>query len=235
MPDMTEFGTLIKDLPENIPPEKRWKVFIDGKEVENACRIRIFNERFGELNYGLSPVGQFAQWAFHEIGGGGSVNVPYAIVDGILLIGVLPENRPFQGGMVENLPRGFLDPGENHFETAVRETLEEVGVDVSGRIRELSGKPVNPNSAFFETAAQGEGGMFFSVRFYDEELVEGEEIRLDPSVVRAATMQAEKMMTVRFIPWIEAVKLGDMFTLAGIGRLLGQLAEKQLLAVEFEA
>jgi 8-oxo-dGTP pyrophosphatase MutT (NUDIX family) len=221
----------------DIPPEKQagrgWKVWVNGQEIREVSRVTIDHPKFGTLEYGLDP-GGYDRWSFHENGGGGSVIVPFAVCGGVVYVGVVEQKRVNQGGVVPNLPRGFLQPGENHFQAAGREAGEELGGEVRHEPFPLDGEPMNPNSTFFETwdklpDGSPEGVRFFGLPFQAHEL-EGSSDRLTfkPGVVRVRPdlqdkRVAELILTCSFIPWDKAMRLGDMFTSAGTGRLLAHL------------
>lgn len=185
----------------------------------------------------MSPQG-FDTWGWREPGGGGSAVVPYAFCKGELLIGLALQRRPNQGGNVLNLPRGFLDPGESHFEAAKREFEEEIGMDPSKlRFKRLLGEPKNPNSTFFETPGDGDGVKFFAIHFHSKSLEPASDgggmvFRKDSLKVSSAVKQAkldEDILGSRFLPYEQAVSVADMFTSAGIALLI---AQERLLKVK---
>lgn len=205
--------------------KRGWTLRVNGQLVEDATEVEL-ESRFGLLRWGKGPAG-YDQWGFEEPGGGGSVLVPFFVCknDKAVWVGVVRQPRPFQcAEPVDNLPRGFLEPGQSHFQTALREGGEEVGFTEAERISALPGDPGNPNSTFFVTLA---GGVrFFGVRFSEDEMTkDGSTFVFKPGVVQATTKDAEKIMGCRFISWIEAMKLGDLFTNAGVGRLLASLVD----------
>jgi ADP-ribose pyrophosphatase YjhB (NUDIX family) len=194
-----------------------WSARINGVDLPELLELELRSPRFGSLRYGLSMLG-YDTWNFHEVGGGGAVIAPYSVLDNELFVGVVQQVRPNQFGEVWNLPRGFLDNGELHAAAAVRELREETGLLAHAFL--LPGEPVNPNSAFFVTAP-GEG-----VRFYAAQ-VPAERARRDVlgpgQITLPLTAQEEGISTLRFIPWQQAMSLADMFTVAGVGRLLAYL------------
>ncbi len=218
-------NTLITDIPEEKQAKRGWKVELNGQTVEQMNRVRISHPKFGELNHGLTP-GGWDGWSFHEIGGGGSVTVPFSVINDQLYVGVVEQNRPNQGGNVLNTPRGFLDPGEKHFEAAIREAGEELGVDdnrIEERIFRLDGDPMNPNSTFFETAEEGEGVKLFAFSVLESELQnDGDGYIFREDSLKPASKAAEGILKCRMIPWKQAAQLGDMFTVAAVGRLLAR-------------
>lgn len=67
------------------------------------------------------------------------------------------------GGVAWNIPRGFLESGFTHFQSAVRETEEELGVkDLAGGLKDLPGEAANSNSTFFGTRA-GYGFRYYGL------------------------------------------------------------------------
>jgi len=205
--------------------KRGWRAEVNGQLLERVNMIVLENPRFGRLTYGLTP-GGWDGWSFSEIGGGGAVTVPFCQFGANLLVGVLEQNRPNQGGMVLNVPRGFLEPGEKHFEAAIREASEELGMSdaqIGERIFRLDGRPMNPNSAFFETIGDDTGVKFYAFKVCEGEILkEGDNYTLNPTVLKAVSKAAQGMMKCRFIYWQEAVQLGDMFTVAAVARLLAR-------------
>jgi len=202
-----------------------WKLFVDGKEV--AAQAVELLSRFGLLRWGFN--GAYDTWGFEEPGGGGSVLVPYFIDEhGMLWIGVVRQPRPFQSETpVLNLPRGFMEPGETHFQTGTREGSEEVGVNGKERVFLLDGEGGNPNSTFFITVGKNEDGTSKGVRFYgvrftaDEvEASDGLTYTFREGVVTAVTLDAEKIMGTVFVPWTDVAQLGCLMSNAGVARLL---------------
>ncbi|OGD94983.1 hypothetical protein A3F02_03735 [Candidatus Curtissbacteria bacterium RIFCSPHIGHO2_12_FULL_38_9b] len=208
-----------------------WKVELNGEVVDEVSSIRLIQERMGVYaEYGKTP-GGWDGLALEEVGGGGSVTVPYLNIDDEIYIGVVEENRPNAGGMVLNVPRGFMDPGETHFQTAKRELTEETGYEpVEKRIQSLEGDPMNPNSTYFVT--KGDGGVrVYKVEIREDEVMtvvhdadkpEGRVYAFNPEVLNAESKMGEKVMKSRFIHWSKVIKLNDMFTVAAVGRLLAQ-------------
>lgn len=223
-------STLIKPIPEETQTKRGWTVEVNGKVVPDVSSVRLSHPRFGELNYGLTP-GGYDGLSFHEVGGGGAVTVPYVIINEELYIGLVEQYRHNQGGKIWNLPRGFLDPGENHFGAAIRETKEETGFtfSVPKRLKELAAWPGNPNSAFFETPTKDEGVRFYALQILPDEVEETTEagittFRFKPGLLKPASKQAEIISRCEFAHWTETMKLGDLFTRAGVGTLLSELS-----------
>ncbi|MCH7641427.1 NUDIX domain-containing protein [Patescibacteria group bacterium] len=212
--------------------KKGWSLLVNGNPVQDVAQLVLFHPKFGALYYGKSPSGNYDQWSFHEIGGGGSVTVPFVLVEGALYIGTVSQPRPLQdtSGPVPNLPRGFLDPGESHFEAAKRETEEELGITATSF--ELPGEPTNPNSAFFETWGEGEGARFFGLEFGENMVkAKGEGYVLDEGLVSPVSKSAEGIMSAGFIPWQKAALVGDIFTIAGVARLTAYLESEGRLVI----
>ncbi len=228
-------NTLLLAIPEEKQPKRGWGLFVNGHLVQSPITsVQLVNGRFGTFTYGLDPAG-YDRWGFREIGGGGSVIVPYAVAAGNqVLVGVVLQNRPGQGGKVWNVPRGFLAPEESHFEAAKREAGEEFDGAERGQVIELRGEPTNPNSTFFETCFEHQGRpagvRLFASRFGYKDLEYAAELngwRVRPGLYTAADPKnklAEQILGSRFIPWTEAVQLGDLFTVAAVGRLMGSIA-----------
>lgn len=222
-------ATLIKDIPEEFQEKRGWRVTVNGKRALNVSRVTIENPRFGELHYGLTP-GGYDGWSFHEVGGGGSVIIPFAQMKGELFIGMVRQFRHNQGDEIWNVPRGFLEPNETHFEAAKREATEETGFyNRRDRLIALPGLPMNPNSAFFETKTD-EGVRIFGLRILEAELEpvpESSDLvdaamthQFKPGILKPVSKQAEKIIDCKFSPWYTAAITSDMFTVAAIARLV---------------
>lgn len=215
---------LLKALPEGANPG--WGLEVDGQKVP-AREASLVHPKFGEVRFGAAPIGGYGTWGFEEVGGGGSVLVPYfRTPEGQLYVGLVQQPRPFQSEVpVWNLPRGFLNPGQTHFTSALGEAREEVGSTNENRVFLLDGEPANPNSTFFVTRGPNADGSpkgirFYGVHFDSEELERDTDgFKFKPGVVVPATKDAEKIMGCRFILWTEAMELGCMMTIAGVGRL----------------
>ncbi len=231
-------GTAIKPIPEEKQAARGWKAEVNGEPVERVESIVITHPKFGTLAYGMTP-GGWDGWSFHEVGGGGSVIVPFFFSGEFggefdtnsLFVGVVEQLRPNQGGKVLNCPRGFLSPGENHFQAAKRELGEETGFEpLERKLVLLPGAPTNCNSTFFETIEEGEGAKFFCIRIMASEVIidhHGQTFayRFKPGMIRAdpaskAAKLAEQILGCWFIHWQEAMNLSDMWTVAAVGRLL---------------
>lgn len=184
------------------------------------------SSRYGLLRYGFT-VGGYDSWSFREAGGGGVVTVPFAFKERALLIGVIEQQRPNQGGKVLNVPRGFIEAGEVHERAAARELWEETGL--RGEPHELDGAPMNANSAFFETDPPGRGVRAFAFELPEDWLersgahwmLASSRVAADDASVRERAV--EQIGRLLFIPWTEAAMLSDMFTVASVARLMATL------------
>jgi ADP-ribose pyrophosphatase YjhB (NUDIX family) len=217
--------------------ERDWAVRIDGRALDDVGEVTLESPRFGTLTYGQTAAGHDG-WTFREVGGGGGVVVPWLLRAGRLHVGVVLQYRPNQGGRVWNVPRGFVDPGESHLLAARREFEEETSVPVGARaLTLLEGEPANPNSAFFETPDRDLG-----VRFYALALREDDVAERDGEIVFALALEthggsAEAQRTVerirgaRFLEWTAVARLGDMFSVAAVARLLAHQASPPTPAV----
>ncbi len=230
-------SSLIQAIPEGMA--RGWALLVNGEVVPSVSLMQLVHEKFGTLTYGKSPGGNYDQWGFHEVGGGGSVIVPFVRSRKFycdLMVGVVQQKRPFQNNSqpVLNLPRGFMDPKETHLESAVREYREEVRVESVARVVLLEGEPANPNSTFLETWGEGEGIRFYAIELMDDEVVmhpESQVFSISGELVKPVSKSAEGIMKSEFIPWYEALRLGDMMTLAGVSRLIAHLAKRKELLV----
>lgn len=226
-------------IPAEVPDKARWEVYVDGQLVRPESVI-IRNPNFGTLGYAAHPSGKYAQWTYAENGGGGSVIIPYIEAGrGDIYIGVVKQVRPNQGGEVLNVPRGFLDAGETHFQAAAREGGEELGSTLKGyELFELVGDPANPNSTFFITAGfaddgQKKGVRCFGLRFPFAAVTGSDPFHfhdgiLKPNPALKTAKLAEQITGCSFIHWSKAAQLGDMFTVTGTARLLAHLKHNPL-------
>ncbi|HCC22797.1 TPA: hypothetical protein DF272_01305 [Candidatus Falkowbacteria bacterium] len=218
--------------------KRGWSVKVNGAVVDPVSVVEISHPRYGVLNYG-SVGGRYDSWNFMEIGSGGVVTVPYARVNGALYIGLVDQERDNQGGRVLNVPRGFLDPKEKHFEAAARELEEETGLaNLNDRMSEFPGQRANPNSTFFVTNGDNEGVAFFGLVIKPHELerdpghvvpeLSASAVAVDPVVslklradmVKPVSKQAELIYSCCFLPISVAIALSDMFTKVAAGLVL---------------
>ncbi|MBT5338457.1 hypothetical protein HN858_04290 [Candidatus Falkowbacteria bacterium] len=203
-----------------------WKCRVDGEEVE-ASVVELEHKRFGLLRWGNTAAG-YDSWGFQELGGGGSVLVPFVKTGaGELLIGVVEQLRPFQSeSPILNLPRGFLELGLSHFESAVAELHEEFAVVEGERVFAPPGEPGNPNSTFFVTLGEENGVKYYGVQFFEDEIAEvGGKYVLNLDVVKATSAAAEKITGSQFVPWQVAATVGDQFTNSGAVRLMAKIVK----------
>jgi hypothetical protein len=200
--------------------EHDWKIILNGHSVA-ASEFAAVHPNFGALSWGVRPEGTVS-WVWEEIGGGGVGIVPYVIMGGRLMIGISQRERaPMPGGLAWNIPRGFLEPGLTHFESAEREMAEELGLNtMSAGLKELPGEEANCNSTFFDIHAGG------GVRFYS--------LAVPQSLLDCAhscpvfrrglftpkSAAAERILQCQFVHWRAAARMADTFTNAGVARLI---------------
>jgi hypothetical protein len=224
--------------PKNVAPVREdeqqtrgWSLKVNGVEVPGVSFVELVQSKMGtRAEYGKTEAGHDGL-AIEETGGGGSVIVPYYIMDGELYVGGVEENRPNSGGKVWNVPRGFLDPGMTHFAMAQQELAEEAGfVPIEKRIRELRGAPMNPNSTYFVAKGPDKGVRAFVVAVQPSEVsaVQASDdpqervFGFNPDVLRPVSPTGEKVMKSRFIHWTKALGEKDMFGVAATGRLVAE-------------
>ena len=214
---------------------RSWRLRVNGEVVPTVERLELEDPRFGCLTYGRTPAG-YDGWSFRVSHGGGVVIAPFAIVNGVLYVGVVEQLRHNQGGMVQNVPRGFCEPRESYLQAAARELFEETGNRDGATICfPMQGEPVNQDSASFDTSGDSEGVRFFAARITPDQLEPadvGLRIRGSENEPISAAAREEQIASLRFIPWTEATHLGDMFTLAAVARLLAYLTSNDELKVE---
>lgn len=207
-----------------------WRLYINGKPVDMSnVRHVALKSQFGVINFGADEKLGYNSVAFEETGRGGAIIVPFVCLNGrqvvrpdqphdSLLVGVIEQYRNKQGGMVLNVPRGFVQEGEEHDETATRELREETGLQ--GRPFLLPGHPLNPNSAFFETGADGGCKVYGFCLTADQVEIDITGVVFPITDELPADKTGELIGKCRFIPIAEALRLGDMFSVAGAVRLL---------------
>ena len=210
----------IEAIPDEGQQGRSWALEVDGNPCAQVGKLRL-SSRFAVFEYGLTPSGHDG-CCWREHGGGGVVVLPWTMPTRQLLIGVVRQYRPFQGGSVLNAPRGFVDRGEPRRSAARRELIEATGYDPADRVAELGGDPANPNSALFDTCAPGGGVRFFGVEIDPAEIVSIQG-RWTLHVDRGPQDPDESVETLEFVPWTAAARLGDMFTNAAVARLLAFL------------
>lgn len=233
---MNEKGDLLKPVPDL--SKAGWKTEVTSETFENNQEITYVKSKHTklgvEVSYGQGPDG-YDQWVIKEPHGGGSVIVPYLIIDGELYVGANRQKRSLTGGLVTEVPRGFALPHETHEEAAKREFQEETGVvkPLTERVRPLAGKPTNANTAFFQAnAKKGEGVKLFGVEINKGEVVlrrDSEDpkrrvYKFTPEVAGEIKELNEKIKPegIRFFHASLLSETQDGFTLQAIARLSTQ-------------
>lgn len=229
---MSEFAVL------GIIPEDKgtWFVEVEGKLVPaRHARFVLKNpaknmHRVVELGWVDDQRGNaYDAIRYWELGGGGTVTIPYALFESQLWIGVVTQFRVHMGGDVENAPRGYLKVGgTSRDENASEELAEEVGPKVAALNApvQMEGNGVNMNSAVFWTAEANEGNSFHAVEVPDGYLERrGErELRFKEGLV--APEGGESIIRCRFVPWMDVVHGRDGLSIVGVARLIAHLCVK---------
>ena len=211
-----------------------WQVILNGRPLppEGVEGLELRNDRVGVLQYGKNPNGPYAQWAFRENGGGGSILIPCAVdtMRQLYVAGVL-ESRPNMtstGQRVLCAVGGFKDPGETAKEAAIRETAEETGMEVASKILALPGLPVNSNRAFFVADAHaGEGVHLFVYQVSFKNLVPADKVEgVDAWCLGGPdTTFTKGSEGVRFVRWHDVSKASpDALLQSGVLALLGSVS-----------
>jgi ADP-ribose pyrophosphatase YjhB (NUDIX family) len=227
--------SLIRPIPPERQADRSWNVRIDDREIASVASVVIASDRFGTLTYGLTQAG-YDGWSFREAGGG-VVILPYVWHGDELWVGLVRQDRPNQGGLVLNAPRGFVAPHESHAAGAAREFAEETGMRCAAdRIAALGGEPANPNSAFFETVRAGQGVHFYAVGLTSDDvevLPAGLRVRSHLISRDAVSAKAwpEQIVDTVLVPWWEAATISDMFTNAAVARLCAFLHRRREVMV----
>jgi 8-oxo-dGTP pyrophosphatase MutT (NUDIX family) len=213
-------------LVTEIPADEQvtWRVEVNGKKVNSPRLVHVSSDRFGVLSFGQRPEGTQG-WSWREIGGGGSGIVLFHIdEEKKLRIGLLLEGRPNMGGDVWNIPRGFINPGDTHFDSACSELSEEVGIqNPDDRLFQLLGFPANANSTFFDTS-EGGGFHFFGFEVKKDEVKKAGDasktLIFKQGSLTPKSKMGERIYGCHFFPWNTVATMSDMFSNAGFARLL---------------
>lgn len=226
---------LVKPIPENLP--RGWEIQTQNgqngqPEIISPNELVANQTKMGtEIRYGERPEG-YDGFVIKEPNGGGAVTIPYLFVNGELYVGAQQQKRVTTGGLVTEVPRGFSLPHEEHDQTAKREFEEETGVTASlaDRIKPLPGKPINPNTAYFQANLhKGEGVKLFGIEFKADEV----QLRRDskdperrvytftPDIQGDIKEKNEKIKPegIRFFHADMLKNTPDAFTLAALARL----------------
>jgi hypothetical protein len=222
-------------------------VAVETRLGDEIGAVQVTNPRFGTWTVDDGPNG-YVQPHIREPAGGGSVVVPYVLVKpvGELFIGVLAVTRALVGGgrnAVREVPRGFIATAhdESHDNAAAREVQEETGIvaELTARLRELPGDPVNANTAFFATEPGLRDGVhLYALPFSPRELTFSDEDgrvtgRLLPHMVDGVREVHEKIRPsgLLFVPVLDAMMSSDGFTRSAVGTLLADLLRQGILSV----
>lgn len=235
MKNVTDTGSQAESLVSPLTDEQAkspvWVLTVDGKVVEYH-QADLTHPDFASVQVGLRPEG-YPGFVIAENGGGGSVIVPYALIDGELYIGMVQQARVLQSKVpIWNVPRGFLRQGESPLAAAIREQDEEFGfTNAELRILPIPGVGANPNSAFYVTV-DTPGVTYTAFRMFDDEL----ELVADESVgdlrvfaikeglAEATDKAGEGILQSRFFHWTIPAQVGDMFSNSGTVRLQAAIA-----------
>ncbi|GEM_PF-3347481 len=152
---------MLEDYPAGVTPG--WTHTNDGHHI-------VVNSVFGQLEVGMVPSKSWDQWLFHENGGGGSLVIGYAEIDGKLNVMMLKANRFNLKGDQDDweLPGGFVDDGETKLNTAIRETIEETDQLVNPH--PIQGRGYVGNRAFFQLQGEDEGTSVFAFELTPEQI-----------------------------------------------------------------
>jgi len=251
-------------LPEGIVPlaevpdyiQKGWTAFIDGKQVD-VSSIVFYNDRMGTtISYGYN--GSYDTVRIKELGGPVTIPYLYDVFD-TLYIGLVQEYRDSMKGLVWNVPRGMVDPGENLVQAGKREMREETGhkIEHDKKFVQLS-KGGNPNSAYFESDPEDldQGYAVFAAEFdpKDKDIVplldeNGVTVGYRKTIRQAANdASKEKVFDMVFVKATQAlqtitthdnsgetaeVRTRDGYTAAAMGYLLTHLLADELDSVDY--
>ncbi|HEX7651794.1 MAG TPA: NUDIX domain-containing protein [Candidatus Paceibacterota bacterium] len=200
-------------------PAQHWTVTIDGVRQPGIRHIELASQ-WGTLIWGQRPEG-FEGWTFKEAGG--AITIPWARLNGRILIGMIAEMRPNMGQRPSWCAiGGILDPGETHHQAVLRETMEESGIVTETAIS-LSGLPLISDRLYFVAdSAKDEGVHAYHLPFSGEDL----ELAADGGWQLKDGLSLKGESVLRFFPWKEAARMtADSLLAAGILRLLSNVLE----------
>ena len=228
-------SVMLADVPHGIDHE--WMVFFDNRRVRNPFgRVDLVllkgegdQQIYRHLQLGLmgSEGNEYEAIAYYEAGGGGTVVIPFVVVEGRLHIGVLIQHRQLMGQKpVMTAAGGYKAPADvSDRQTGERELREEVtrqSVILRGFM--IEGDPVNPNRAVVITAGEGEGVTFFAAEINSDYVKKVDDGYyhfvpgagdVDPGV--------EKALKTVFIPVREAARSPCGFVRCGTLALIADL------------
>ncbi len=201
------------------PDKMTWTVTVDGKEIRPQ-HLEI-SSPYGNFQLGWRPEG-YHGWAFKP-GMKGAMTLPWTKnTEGEVLIGLVHEHRPNMGpGKVWCPLSGFVEVGESAAEGALRESLEEGGLDTSGATL-LPGAQVNTDRMYYIMEPGDNWGMqMFACRIGFDLLEFVDENRWRPKL---SVISHKKESDLFFLPWRKATVLSaGALALAGIARLMSQV------------
>jgi 8-oxo-dGTP pyrophosphatase MutT (NUDIX family) len=174
-----------EQLKDAIPGTQRFTVAVcleDGTEItsQSALHVIVSHPELGSFRYGQDISGRYD--TVHWLDRGGSAKILYALIPNHrwrhklpfvkktfkLYVGLMLQSRSAQilGESVYEIPRGFREEGESPIQTAQRELLEEVGLEIDPSDIEPLGVG-NGNNTFLLGCAT----KFFGVRVKKDLLV----------------------------------------------------------------
>lgn len=215
--------------------ERKWKTYdlTTGEEIDMPAHWACVNPGFNTgIVYGECDMGAFQYDAVEFLDGGGSVCLPFIVIEGEVWVGVLTQNRPLAGGNIKNCPRGFKKLDEEALETARRELSEElIGLE-SAEIIEMPGKKVNMNTAFSDTV--NGGSISFTALNIPESAIEYKEgiPAFKDFIAVPKKSNAEKILSCELITIWEALELECGMTALNAGRLLAHLKKEGHLTLK---
>ncbi|OGZ58557.1 MAG: hypothetical protein A3B96_04305 [Candidatus Spechtbacteria bacterium RIFCSPHIGHO2_02_FULL_43_15b] len=218
---------IIRPMTDEEELERDWVVELNGQIIKKVNHLRLFHPRIQyEYQFGMRNEG-YCGVISHAYGGGGSIILPWIIIERQLFVCVVRQYRPtIREENVLNAPMGRLDFGEEHLETAIRELREETGFTVSpDRIKLLPGNNINPQASSHDTSRNNEGLHFFSIEILPDEVwpIMPGFYAFKPQLLSVPEDSDEKIDACYFIPWRDAAKLEEMTTRGIVGTLLSVL------------
>lgn len=214
--------------PENVEQleKNHWNISLNGGEsspLGKEINLVQISSDFGVLTIGRRPEG-YPGWSFREIGGGGSVTIPFAVSpEGELLVGLALEDRQNLGGPTWCAIGGFVQPGQSHAEAQKQKLCEKAHVCGKESFA-LDGLPFISNRLFFVGDAkkdEGVHGFALEISYDDLEL---DREKGNWSIKPGAITGYKKPENVRLFKYEEAVAITpDVFFLSMAARLIAQL------------
>ncbi len=227
--------------------ESDWKVHVDsvegsgGSDQVQRVVLYIHNDEkqiYREVHLCHLDAGngdQFVTVVYWEAGGGGTVVMPYVVVEGGLYVALAYQNRPCMGGMSWNAAGGYGKIAATHEDTGMEELHAEVGdhEGVFKRTWMVPGPRMNPQrSQWFSNFREGQGigclAVEVDIRFL--KATDRGTLHLNVQTAQGGDgSDAEVIQGVEFFPYDAAVMMcPDMMVPAWAARIAVCLRDENI-------